>query len=309
MASKAIQWLRSTSWIEDTMTFPDKPVRPTLLAVLAHPDDESFGIGGTLARYAWSGAEVHLICATGGELGDVEASLLEGYASVAERRKAELDCAAKALGLASVTMLGYRDSGMAGTPANEHPEALAAQELSAVAARVATAIRRLRPQVVITFDPIGGYRHPDHIAMHQATVAAFALAGDSAWLDALPPYAPQKLYFHTFGRRLLRSMVRLMPLLGQNPRRFGRNQDVDLAALAEVEFPIHARIDILSVQAAREAAGACHVSQGGAAPGGPLGRLFNAAFRIAGGYETFMRAHPAAPPGLRETDLFAGVVL
>jgi mycothiol S-conjugate amidase len=96
-------------------------VRPTILAVLAHPDDESFGAGGTLARYAWSGAAVHLICATGGEEGTVDEHHLEGYGSIHERRMAELRCAAEALGLASVTMLGYRDSGMAGAPANSHP--------------------------------------------------------------------------------------------------------------------------------------------------------------------------------------------
>lgn len=280
-------------------------VWPTLLAVFAHPDDESFGCGGTLARYAWSGVRVHLICATGGEEGLADPAHLEGYASLAERRRAELACAAQALGLASVTMLGYRDSGMPGSPANCHPEALAAQPLDAVAARITHAIRRLRPQVVITFDPIGGYRHPDHIAVHQATVAAFHAAGDpSRYPGDLPAYAPQKLYFHTFSRRALRLIVRLMPLIGRDPRRFGRNQDIDLAALAEVEFPIHARIDVLPVLETRLAASACHVSQGG---GDRRIRLLTRIVSLFGGYETFMRAYPPPPPGLRERDLFEGV--
>jgi LmbE family N-acetylglucosaminyl deacetylase len=281
--------------------------RPTLLAVLAHPDDESFGMGGTLARYAASGANVYYACATGGEEGSVAQEYLDGYGSIAERRRAELDCAAKALGLAGVIMLGYRDSGMAGTPSNSHPEALAAQPLEAVAARVCGEIRRLRPQVVVTFDPIGGYRHPDHIAIQQATVTAFYAAGDAArFPDGQPAYAPQKLYYHTFGRRLLRTAVALMPLFGQNPRAFGRNKDVDITSLAEVEFPIHARIDILPFQVARAAAGACHASQGGAG-GGRLNRVLGAAFNLVGGYETFMRAYPPAPEGLREQDLFEGV--
>lgn len=281
--------------------------RPTLLAVLAHPDDESFGMGGTLARYAWSGARSHLICATGGEEGTVDPAHLVGYGSIAERRAAELQCAAAALGLDSVIMLGYRDSGMAGALSNAHPAALAAQPVAAVAARVCREIRRLRPQVVVTFDPIGGYRHPDHIAIHHATVAAFHAAGDPAQFpDDLPPHTPQKLYYQTFGRRILRAAVALMPLFGQDPRRFGRNKDVDIASLAEVAFPIHARIDILPAIAAREAAGACHVSQGGGG-GGRLGKLAGRLFGLLGGYESYMRAYPPAPAGLREVDLFAGV--
>lgn len=281
-------------------------IRPTLLAILAHPDDESFGMGGTLALYNWCGAETHLICATGGEEGDVAPEYLAGYDSPSARRMAELECAAGQLGLASVTMLGYRDSGMAGTPANNHPEALAAQPLEAVVARVTHEIRRLRPHVVVTFDPIGGYRHPDHIAIQQATVEAFHAAGDPARFPGdLVPHAPQKLYFQTFSRGFLRAVVRLMPLFGRDPRRFGRNGDVDLAALAEVEFPIHARIDYLPVAAARQAAGACHASQGGGSPlfRGPIGALF----RLMGGQETYMRAHPPAPSGLSERDLFEGV--
>jgi LmbE family N-acetylglucosaminyl deacetylase len=280
--------------------------RPRLLAVLAHPDDESFGMGGTLALYAWCGAEVHLICATGGEEGEMAPQYLEGYASAAERRAAELACAAQALGLASVTMLGYRDSGMAGSHANHHPQALFAQPQQAVAARVTAEIRRLRPHVVLTFDPIGGYRHPDHIAIQRATAEAFYAAGDpTRFPGALPTYVPQKLYYHTFSRRFLRLAVRLMPLFGRDPRRFGTNGDIDLTALAEVEFPIHAEIDIWPAARARDAAGACHASQGGGAGmlRGPLGLLF----RILGGSETFMRAFPAPAPGPRERDLFANV--
>lgn len=283
-------------------------LRPTLLAVLAHPDDETFGTGGTLALYAWCGANVHLICATGGEMGHVDPHYLEGYGSIAERRKAELDCAAAKLGLTSVEMLGYRDSGMPGTPANEHPEALAAAPPDAVVARITHAIRRLRPQVVITFDPIGGYRHPDHIAIQRATVRAFHAAGDpAAYPDGLPAYQPQKLYFHTFSRRFLRLVVCLLPLFGRDPRRFGRNQDVDLAGIAVEDFPIHAEIDARAVANQRSEAAACHASQGGdtALRRGVLGWLF----RVLGGRETFMRAYPEPPPGLRERDLFAGVRL
>src|SRR5512139_2719095 len=112
------------------------PTKPALIAVLAHPDDESFGMGGTLALYARRGYPVHLVCATRGEAGDVDPHYLEGFDSVAERREAELRCAAGILQLAEVHFLGYRDSGMPGAPDNEHPNALAAAPLEEAAGRI-----------------------------------------------------------------------------------------------------------------------------------------------------------------------------
>src|SRR5262245_51942144 len=100
------------------------PAPRTLLVVYAHPDDESFGNAGTLARYAAEGVAVHYACATRGECGEVAPELLDGYADIAALRSAELACAAETLGLAAVHFLGYRDSGMAGSPDNQHPDAL-----------------------------------------------------------------------------------------------------------------------------------------------------------------------------------------
>jgi LmbE family N-acetylglucosaminyl deacetylase len=277
----------------------------SLLAVLAHPDDESFGMGGTLALYAKRGVSVHLICATRGEVGDVDPRLLEGFPSIGDLREHELRCAAEHLGLAGVYFLGYRDSGMPGSPDNRHPDALAAAPLEEVAARVTELIRRLRPQVVLTFDPIGGYRHPDHVAIQQATVRSFQAAGDpEAFPGEESPFQPQKLYFHTFSRRLMPLVVRLLPLFGQDPRHFGHNKDIDLISLAGEHFPVHARIDYREVIKAKEAASACHASQ---LSMGPPGGLLGWAFRRGAGIETFMRAYPEASPGLRESDLFSGI--
>ena len=277
----------------------------TLLSVLAHPDDESFGMGGTLALYARRGVSVHLVCATRGEVGDVEPHHLQGYGSIGELREDELRCAAKQLGLAGVHFLDYRDSGMPGSADNRHAQACAAAPVDEVAARIVHYIRMLRPQVVVTFDPIGGYRHPDHIAVHQATVQAFHAAGDPlACPGEYPPYQPHKLYFHTFPRAFMKWAVRLMPLFGKDPHRFGANQDIDLLSLAGVDFPIHARIDYQEVQAEKEAASACHASQGNMGPtSGPL----RWAMRVAGSKDLYMRAHPPAQPGLRERDLFEGI--
>jgi LmbE family N-acetylglucosaminyl deacetylase len=314
-----------------------------LLAVLAHPDDESFGMGGTLALYARRGAEVHLVCATRGEAGSLDPDCLEGFASIAERREHELRCAAEILGLAGVHFLDYRDSGMPGSEDNRHPQALAAAPLEEVVGRVVYFIRTLRPQVVITFDPIGGYKHPDHIAIHKATVLAFEAAGDPGWqpppanqaalanlaalesqaasesyvppdspaaaphlLADLPPYRPQKLYYHVFPKAWMRMVVRLMPLLGRDPRRFGRNGDIDLADLVEDgDFPVHAQIDYGPVQEQKELAAACHASQLGGGP--PRRGLVGWIWHQMAKHEHFMRAQPPAEGRLREHDLFAGL--
>ena len=268
-----------------------------LLAVYAHPDDE-LSAGGTLAHYARQGVSTHLICATRGEVGEAPPDL-KGFASVAEMRTNELQCAACILGLASVNFLGYRDSGMPGSPDNHHPNALSAAPTDEVARKIAAHIRRLKPQVVITFDPIGSYRHPDHIAIHRATVEAFKIAGDSE------TDAPQKLYFSTFPRGFLRLAVRLLKLLGRDPRHFGKNGDIDLESLVEFDFPIHARISIDDALDQKGRAAACHSSQLGSM-GGALARAFQRLFANA---ETFMRAAPSEPPAHIERDLFEGVKL
>jgi len=259
--------------------------KPVLLAVLAHPDDESFGMGGTLALYASRGADVHLVCATRGEVGEMAPEYMEGFASIADRRESELRCAAGILGLAGVHFLDYRDSGMPGSPDNSHPKALAAQPLEDVAENVLCYLRDLHPQVVLTFDPIGGYRHPDHIAIQRATVRAFEMA------LAAPAegYVPERLYFHTMPHGFLKFAVRVLPLIGRDPRKFGTNGDIDLVSIAEVDFPTHARIDIRPVLKKKEAAGACHASQGGGRMGGSL---IGALMRLFNGTETFMRYHP-----------------
>jgi LmbE family N-acetylglucosaminyl deacetylase len=279
----------------------------TMLVCLAHPDDETFGMGGTLALYARRGVQVHLMCGTRGDVGDVDRELMQGFSSVAERRESELRCAAGILGLIGVYFLGYRDSGMPGTPDNQHPNALAAQPVDEVAAKLAHYIRFVRPQVVVTHDPIGGYKHPDHIAMHRATVRAFELASDPNIPSELSPFKPQKLYYQTMPKNLVRWAVRLAPLLRMDPHHFGRNRDIDLASLVEEgDFPTHARINCRSVSEIREDATACHTSQLGGAIGrkGPMTILR----RYFGLTESFMRAVPVPESGLRERDLFEGVI-
>ena len=276
----------------------------TILAVLAHPDDESFGMGGTLALYASRGVEVHLVCATRGEVGDATPELLKGFDSIGKLRESELRCAAGILGLAGVHFLDYRDSGMPGSVDNHHPQALAAQPLDEVAANVVCYIRTLKPQVVLTFDPIGGYRHPDHIAIQRATVRAFEQAGNSEFAaESLPAYVSERLYFHKMPNRLLKFAVKILPLVGRDPHKFGSNGDIDLVPIAEVNFPTNARIDIRSVLKKKEQAGACHASQGGGRMGGGVVSLL---MHLFSGTESFMRASPPVAKGEKvEEDLFA----
>jgi N-acetyl-1-D-myo-inositol-2-amino-2-deoxy-alpha-D-glucopyranoside deacetylase len=262
----------------------------TLLAVLAHPDDESFGMGGTLALYASQGVAVQLICATRGEVGEVDTQLLHGFESIASLRENELRCAASILGLAGVHFLGYRDSGMPGSPENAHPRALAAQPVEEVAAVVRRYLDELQPQVVLTFDPLGGYRHPDHMAIQRATALAFdqARKGDSPAIDP-QVYRPERLYFHVMPVGALKLAVKLLPLFGRNPHKFGSNGDIDLVPIVEAGFPVNARIDIRSVLQKKRQAGACHASQGGGRMGGGVLSLL---LQLFSGTESFMRAFP-----------------
>ncbi len=278
----------------------------TLIFVGAHPDDETFGIGGTLAQYASVGSRVYYACATRGEVGSAGPENMQGYATLGDTRWAELKCAAQILGLADVIYLGYRDSGMPGSDDNKHPEALAAAPLEQVAGRVIKVIRELKPEVVITFDPIGGYRHPDHIAIHNATVKAFHAAGDpKQYPEAGPAFQPQKLYFSVFSRGLLKVAVKLLPLFGQNPHRFGRNKDIDIASLVEVEFPVHTIIRLTKKTVAiRSKAAACYVSQASGGP--PRAGLLGLVNRLFGQRDLYMRAYPPGD-GYRETDLFERV--
>ncbi len=281
-------------------------MKKVLLSVLAHPDDESFGMGGTLAKYAGQGVDVHLICATRGEAGEVDPEYLEGYSSIADLRVHELNCAVKELGIEMVHLLDYRDSGMVGSVDNKNPQALINAPLDQVASEVTDIIREIKPQVVLTFDPIGGYRHPDHIFIHEAATRAFELAGDSSYQGNYPPYQPAKLFYHTIPRYFIRFNVRLLKLLGKDPSKYGKNKDIDLTQMAVDEFPVHARINYFEYKDKKAAAAGCHASQGGA--GLTSGFMKVLAWLMgAGSDDQFMQANPKPESDKVLGDLFAGL--
>ncbi len=183
----------------------------TLLAVHAHPDDESSSGAGTFARYADEGVRTVIVTCTGGEAGDIlnpamdRPGILE---RMPELRRQELAKALEILNVSQHHFLGYRDSGMPDTEPNGHPEAFANADLDEALGRLVRIIREERPQVVLTYNERGGYPHPDHLRAHEVSVGAFEAAGDAArYPEAGAPFQPLKLYyFASFSRRRIEAL-------------------------------------------------------------------------------------------------------
>jgi len=179
-----------------------------LLTVHAHPDDEASKGAATVHQYAREGVRCVLVCATGGEEGEILNPAMD-RAEVRERlhevRMEELQRSAGIIGYHEVVMLGYRDSGMAGSEANTRPGAFAAVELREAVGRLVEIIRRERPQVIVTYaDDQEGYPHPDHLRVHDISVVAFEVAGDAgAYPEAGPPWRPSKLYYSAWAKARL----------------------------------------------------------------------------------------------------------
>lgn len=277
-----------------------------LLTVLAHPDDESFGMGGTLARYADEGADVHVAIATDGVAGSVADGYEHTLQELAAVRMNELQAAVDVLGTKLHT-LGYRDSGYIGDPANGHPDAFINCDEAEAVGRVVALIRGIRPQVVVTHDETGGYYHPDHIHCWRITTKAFHAAADAQQYPNIgpAPHQAQRLFYTGFSNRAVKFFTFLMRLRGQDPKRAGRNKDIDWTRIGIPPEKLHAHIDYRRYWDVKKEASAMHPSQGGGSsrnrmlPEPLQKRLFAT--------ETFIRAVPPAPDGFRQRDLFDGV--
>jgi mycothiol S-conjugate amidase len=159
-----------------------------------------------MARYASEGVRVALVCATGGEEGEIlnphmdRPGILE---NMAEIRQAELETACDMLGVERIYMLGYRDSGMPGTDSNAHPEAFCNADSDEAVRKLVEIIRTERPEVILSYDESRGYEHPDHVRVHEWGRRAFRDAGDAAaFPEAGEPWSPRKLYyFATFTKQ------------------------------------------------------------------------------------------------------------
>jgi LmbE family N-acetylglucosaminyl deacetylase len=272
-----------------------------LLAVHAHPDDETITMGGTLARYSAAGVRTIVVTCTRGDLGEVHLNGLSAVGDVAALRDGELDCAVRTLGVNRLVQLGYSDSGMAGWPTNHRPGAFFAADLTEAADRVLDVIRAERPQVLVAYDETGGYGHPDHVKAHQVAVAAFAASG---------PAQPDKLYFVRFPIGWSRAFVAELRAAGIDaPASAATGADAG-PAIAEIGVPdelVTTLVDVRDYVPTKLAALACHASQmGGDHFLMRMGRTGNLAERLWA-YEYFSR-EVGPGDGVRETDLFAGLL-
>ncbi|MGI9051292.1 MAG: PIG-L family deacetylase [Ilumatobacteraceae bacterium] len=276
----------------------------TLVCFHAHPDDESMLTAGTMAKAAAAGHRVVLVVATRGERGAADPQLLgcgDGGRDLGAVRATELERSAAALGVARVAILGYGDSGSSGMIASgaARPGTFVGAPINEAAERLATILDEERPDVLTTYDPCGGYGHPDHVRVHHVGRAAAELAGTPAVLEA------------TIDRQLLALAREIVPTLGlQLPTDF---VPPDLTTVYSASSDITHAIDVSEQLAAKRASMEAHVSQATSSVTDGAGTtvrtlavflglppdLFALAFRT----EWFVDR--ALPPGASHTDVFA----
>jgi N-acetyl-1-D-myo-inositol-2-amino-2-deoxy-alpha-D-glucopyranoside deacetylase len=223
-------------------------VKPTLLAVFAHPDDEAFGSGGTLAHYAAQGARVVLICATRGEAGKVTDPTLGEVSHLGVLREQELRDACGALDIEEPIFLGYHDSGRLDRVQVGNTKALFQADLLEVESKILEVIGEVRPDVMLSFDPHGIYGHIDHLVMHRASMGAFFRAG------ALPK-PPQRLFASVMQVEKMKSM--------QNSRPQGPLGALDASIYGVTEATIAVTMEVSSQRERKLAAMQAHRSQVG----------------------------------------------
>jgi LmbE family N-acetylglucosaminyl deacetylase len=258
-----------------------------------------------LARCAAEGIRTVLICATGGERGALSDALCAGAQAarqLAVQRADELRQACAVLRISAVYQLGYRDSGMAGSAANDDPHAFCTADLEEVAERITHLIRRERPHVVVTYNERGGYGHPDHLAVHRATMAACAASDARSFTDAGgPPWQVQKLY-HTV--RSVSEVRQLQALLRREGLPAVRRPSFAEAVLVADE-DVTTRIDVRPYLPQKRAALRAHRSQ---FHSGEALLLMSDDLAAAGfGSESFQRVLSHVPVPRHEDDLFAGL--
>ncbi len=263
-----------------------------LLAIFPHPDDETLGLGSTLARYSTEGVETYLVCATRGERGWFDSEGPNpGLEGVARIREEELRCAAENLGLHEVRFLDYID----GDVDQANPEEMIG--------KLVAHIRRIRPQVVVTFGPDGSYGHPDHIALSQFAAGALVCAADRNFVDAKaqPPHRVLKFYYMVDSVDVVRSA---------NEAFGGISMDIDGITRSHVgweDWQITARLDNANYMDKVQKAMLCHKSQ---IPGyHPIDEWSLTELVKIFGTGHFYRAFSLVNSGRTvETDLFEGLM-
>ncbi len=283
--------------------------RLALLAVHAHPDDEASKGAGTVSKCAAEGVHTVLVTCTGGEAGDIlnpGADTPEIRARLTEVRMEELRRSVDAIGYERLHLLGYHDSGMPDSEHNERPDNFANAPDEEVVARLVALIREERPQVVITYDEGRFYKHPDHLKVHEVSVAAFDAAGDpDRYPDAGPPWQPAKLYYTGFSRRRVEVLHHAY---------LERGEESPFGQWLDGEFPndddrFTTYVDVGDRLAVRRAALLAHRTQ--IDPESHWMRLPDEVLREIFPWEEFILARTlvdtGVAPGDVEDDLFAGV--
>jgi mycothiol conjugate amidase Mca len=276
----------------------------TLMAVHAHPDDETISTGGVLARYADEGLRTVVVTCTGGEVGEIADSVQATSETLAEVRRRELERACEILRVGRLHLLGYRDSGMMGTPDNEHPSSFYRASLVEATAKLVALVRRDRPQVLVTYDERGFYGHPDHIRAHQITVAAFDAAGDPArWPEAGAAWRPAKLYYTAVARSAIKNLGRLLKEAGlEAPFGDGEAGEPGIGIADEL---ITTRVDVSAQVERKRQALMAHCSQMG--PEVFFAKMPPALFHRIFGQESFRLVRGRSGASGMEDDLFAGL--
>ncbi len=257
----------------------------TLVTFHAHPDDEAIATGGTMARAAAAGHRVVLVTATAGDRGEVAEGFLAPGETLAQRRTAELAAAGEILGVARIEVLGYRDSGMMGTPANDDPECFWQADVDEAAARLAAILTEESADVLTIYDDHGNYGHPDHIQVHRVGVRAAELAGVPRVYEAT---VNRDEIVRLFNEAVERGLLELPDIEG-----VGREMGLPASELTTA-------VDVFPQLDIKRAAMAAHASQIGEQSfflAMPLD-----AFAAAFATEWYRRR--GAPPGIQETDLF-----
>ena len=266
-----------------------------LLACFAHPDDEAFPVGGTLATYTARGVDVRLVCATLGEEGEIRQAGSATRQTIGEVRLQELRCSCRALGIERPIVLGYRDSGMAGTDANHHGRAFVNAEGEEVVDRLVEVMRNFRPQVVLTFGGDGLYGHPDHIAISKHSTAAFNLAVDST-------YRPLRLFYSVRPRGFRTQMALKLREAGVNAPLPSAERQLDGVAPED----IHLEMDVVPQLDRKVRCLLCHRTQ--MSPERPYSTLSTEVLAEIIGREYFVRGYPPVPSGERlPPDFFHGI--
>ena len=275
----------------------------TLLAVHAHPDDESISTGGILAKYSAKGLRTVLVYGTGGEAGDIlnpDFVAPKPGLNIQEIRAIELAAAVKVLAVEAVYYLGYRDSGMAGRPENHHPQAFAQADIQQATARLVEIIRRVRPHVIVTYNEKGTYLHPDHIMANRVTLRAFQASGDSQFeiAEALELWQPLKLYYTAIPLERIRRMYRIVEERGEEP-------GFDPEVIGTPEDKITTVVDVREYLSQKLEALDCHQSQMN--PNSVIRRMSEEWRLEVMGYEHFECVHGCTAADTKETDLFEGL--